>query len=560
MVFQHYFELLRSQRWQILFMIGVTTVAFALSSYHRMRTSPEYSAAANVVMMPTEAELTFSQDTAGGTVARAMLTETYIEYVKSRPVVESALGRVKEVALASGTPVEEPIVIPSTNPLIEMLKSFADRVDRFLKEIDTGAYVEVPETEREIAAMQKAIDVSNVTNTHILRIAVTLPDPQAAALMANTLAESYVERISEQLNSDANELESYLQTEIARKEAELAALRAEQTRLTERFGLLQDTTGNGILDQMRVVETQLAELHSRLLSVNLSRASTSTQVRMIEPAIVPVVPSTPGVIRMTTLGLFVGVLLAFATVIIRDTLSDTIRTTADLRRVVGVRSIGQLQRGWVTRRKMRHLRQLGLQFERHFTALGSEMRKALPKRLRTAIAPPAMEGEIVAQEEVLAANSDHAVVTAISKLKKEERTSIEPPPSAQDVLVTGFLSMDRLCWATIGISAAFATMGKQVYCKLPEGKIKKAPKMKFKSGGKLVYDDPVRTDELDDYITVQCVEPMDSDSAFRGRNNTKSPIICVVPRDEIEEEVIETMKNRFATDDSRDLSFILMSA
>lgn len=566
MIFQHYIELIHSQRWQIGLIILLTTSVMAVTSFVQLKQSPEYTAAASVMMLPSEAELQFSRSGTTRATADRSLTETYIEYVKSRPVVETAIERVK--AAAEELEVEEPLA-PATDGLAGLIakaKGVAGSVKRFIVEIDRGAYVPIPEHEKEISEIQDAITVSNIVDSQILRIQVTLPSPDAAALMANTLAEAYVERISDQINADANELEKYLQDEVSKKESQIQKLRDQQARIIERFGAVDQGRGSLVADQMRVIETQLAELHSRLLTINLSRASATTQVRLIEPALSPAYPSSPRVVRTTAIGLFIGIMLSIGTVVIRDSLSEKIKTTTDLRRVVGIQGIGLLQRKWVRRRSMRALGRLGVEFQRHLAAVGFHAGKTTRKRPRellqlvgpTREADYLIEDESVAAEGAAAASSGHAVLAAIGKLKKESQVISDRFPVRRIVQVTGFMPMDKLCWATVGISASFASMGNKVYCKIPDGHIKRLPRMRFKGSGELVYDDPDTTQDDHDYVTIQCIGPMNVDRDLGGKDRVH-PIICVLPRNEISEQVVDTMAKRLTAKKVKDVYFILMA-
>lgn len=583
MIFQHYYELLRIYRAQIAGLVLFTTAIFGAVSYMQLRTSPQYSAAASVIMMPSEAELAFAQNqTTAGRAART-LTETYIEYVKSRPVVEAAIDRVaqlraEQVAEAGAEPEAEAAILPEPvdglEALVERSKTQLRDLRRRLVEFDRGAYVTLPEREREIARIQGAISVSNIVNTHILRIEVTLSDPDEAALMANTLAEAYVERVSEQIDVDANRLEGYLQGEIAKKESQLERLRAEQTTLIERFGPVQGTAG-GIVDQMRVAEAQLAELNSRLLTVNLSRASSETQVRMIEPAMAPVYPASPRVLRTTLIGFWVGLVLAIGSTVIRDSLSEKIKTTTDLRRIVGIQGLGLLRRKWVSRKRKRPLKRLGREFGRHFAASGLHEHKQLPKpkplpelpRPSTDTAEGVDTHEVEADIGAIAGISrSETVMEAVRQLKRardasqghESKEGASAPPKFV-VQVTGFVPMETLCWATIGISAAIASGGDKVYCKLPEGQPKRRPQMRFRNTGELAYELDGTDASMNAYLTIECVGPMNVERDVVVQDQT-GPVICVLPQDEISEQVIESMQKRLKGHGALDhVYFVLMA-
>lgn len=567
MILNHYIELLQWYRWHVLFLIVFSTLAFGLAGYYQRETSPEYTTAANVLLIPSEAELEFGL---AGTTRRAgiqTLSETYMEYVKSRPVIEAALAKID--AAAEHPSDDRTPLSPSAGAisrLTEQAKSLLSSIRRRLTELNTGTYIEIPEEERRIRGIQNAITVSNVASTHILRIEVTLDDPEYAALIANTLAEAYVERVTAESNSDANELEAYLQGQIAEKEEKIEQLRAEKARLDERYGLGNNFVG-AIEDQQRVEETQLAELHSRLLTVNLSRASTSaTQARLVEPAVAPAYVSSPGIISMAQIGLLIGLIVAAASVVIRDAISDTIKTSTDLHRLVGSRSIGLLRHSRFALLPRRTARKFGLMVQQHFVLSRDSSRSKSPVALKT----PSHEstGSVVEGQYSEVPNDHRDFWTTLNNLAKLRKVANgEPSPSStygpRFARVTGLVSMETLCRATIHIAAGMASIGNKVYCKLPTDAIKRPPRLKYRHAGEVVYSPPDSENEDEsNYITIECLGPMNTKFGINGSSEPDpgGSIICVLPQDQIPEKVVEAMTEKLAAKDSGDWHFLLMSS
>lgn len=573
MIFKHYLELLRWYRWHVLVIIVLSTVTFGLIGYFQLKTAPKYTTAASVLLIPSEAELEFGlSDTTRRAGVQAM-SETYMEYVKSRPVIETALAKIDaEMQQATEEPAQPSAPTSGFAALAERARSVLSGIKRKLTEFNTGTYVETPPDQKRVSEIQQAITVSNVASTHILRIQVTLDDPEYAALVANTLAEAYVERVTEQSNSDADELEAYLQKQISEKEAKLEELRAEKARLDERYGVGNAFVGS-IEDQQRVEETQLADLHSRLLNVNLSKASTTaTQARLIEPALPPPYVSSPGVINMTRIGLLVGVILAAASIVIRDMLSDTVKTSADLHRLVGTRSIGLLPRSrlWLVPR--RSFRKFGLMVQQHFalSRLGSGSRSSSRRAAARLPAPSRKQAEHVYEGSASETGQrEEAFWTRLNALAKSSQNLAHAMPPEEEATsrrfaqVTGLLSIEELCRATIHVAAGIASIGNPVYCKLPEGVIKQPPRFKFAYPGKVVYEPPGQDDgNAADYVMVECLEPMNTTFHIDGsdRIDPDSPLICVLPQDQIPEQVLEAMRERIERKGARDWHFLLMAS
>lgn len=428
MVVQHYAELLHLYRKRMLVVVASATLVVAVASVVKLLVDPVYTAAANVTVLPSQAELTFGRETSGGPGATARsLTSTYIEYLTSRPVVEVALERMRK---AEGVPAGR----PSGTSLFGRARGFARRI---YKTIDSGKYVASDPRERALSRLIEAIDVAKVADSYILRIEVNLPDPESAAAVANTLAEAYVDRASNQLATAAGHMTGFLDQEIRLREADLERLSAKEealkrelsissvdserdllikSRSAERESLVDAQirleaaqaelerveaakdparSGRNLTDlnedlatatasyqaasrsvelrqkniarlsasleklnqksepllvlqrQREVAVSALDELHSRKLTSELSQSLALTQLRVVDPALVPQYPSSPRVVRNTLLGFLVALLASLAGLVAIDSISTTVRTTADLDRLVQHRSLGSLRRSLV---------------------------------------------------------------------------------------------------------------------------------------------------------------------------------------------------------------------
>jgi len=563
MLLKHYLELLQSGRWHVGLILLVSTFAFGLTGYYQVKSDPQYTAAAHVLLIPSQAELEFSLGGRNTPTNRQNLSETYMEYVTSRPVVEMALAKVEQAMRHE--PELEPV---ASSSLALAAKQLLATLRRDLTIFNLGTYVELPKDELRLREIQQAISVSNVASTQMMRIEVTLDDPEYAALVANTLAEAYVEQVTAESNKDAGELESYLQSEISRKDSELAALRAKQTQLDERYGLNNEYAAE-IDSQLRVEEAKLVELHSRLLTVNLSRASaTAARARLVEPAIAPSYPSSPGVLSMSIIGLMIGLILAAGSVIARDLLSDTIKTSIDLHRIVGARAIGLLSRSGFRLIPRRAYREFGLLVQQHFALarLSRVGRSSSMNRSQLTLPSPeqaryTLEGEAAE----LAEGSDAGDLPNVTKAKlgKPDEPETQPANTYTFAQVTGLASADTLCRTTIHMAAGLASIGNNVYCRLPPGVIKKPPQLKFPKMGEVFYTPPpVENGEQPNYITVECLGPMDARFGIDDPTqlDIDSPLICVLPRNRIPERVVEAIREKIDSEASRDWHFLLTSS
>jgi len=415
-----------------------------------------------VAVAPTEAEYSFGRESGAGPGGTARtLTSTYIEYVKSRPVVEAAFEKLGAKSLESdrATGLTWPV---------QLVKDAVRGLSSIYRMLDSGRSVRLSPRDAALQKLSDAIALETVADSYILRIEVGLSDPKVAAAAANALAEAYVGRVTEQLENSVGEIGGFIKAEITARESEVAALRASEDRLNAGVGsasleeernsvvrarelerqklndaqvqldaaesqlalltqenplqsgrslaelssaraaaealrdgakksitLRQETSRglNATLDALKqkeepllavqrrlaVVTEELTQLHSRLLSTDLTRSSSLTRVSVIDPAVAPIYPSSPHVIANTVLGGLAGLIASLMLVIVLDTTSGTVKTGADLRRIGGARSLGAVPRdllslahGLTPRRRSRllvKLRAFGADAERGLTKL-----------------------------------------------------------------------------------------------------------------------------------------------------------------------------------------------
>ena len=185
--------------------------------------------------------------------------------------------------------------------------------------------------------------------------------------------------------------------------------------------------------------------------------------------------------------------------------------------------------------------------------------KRLPKpREPLKLAPPLVEEEFVQYGEGIEVGAVRPMLAAIGRMKKARQAPAHKFRTEHVVQVTGLLAMKELCWATIGISAALATTGDRVFCKLPEGQIKRPPKIKSGKVGYLTYEDPREMQELGNYVTVECLGPMNIERDLVGEKRNH-PVICVLPANEISDDFVQALRKRLAAKKSNNVYFLLLA-
>ena len=187
----------------------------------------------------------------------------------------------------------------------------------------------------QIAGM---ISVSPVSDTQLMRVSVTGPDPQFDAALANMLVTTFSEYIMEtQSQRFAASLQS-LKTQIDDMELQMS-----QTQKSVDASLDQDEK-----DRLESRLDQYKQIHSSLLmsyeSVRMTQAQTSSTLVQIESALVPGYPIGPKTMQNTLLAVVVGGMLAVGGILAFDALDDTIKTPDEITRKLKLPVMGAIER------------------------------------------------------------------------------------------------------------------------------------------------------------------------------------------------------------------------
>jgi len=335
-VLRHYIELLLHYRAPIIrFVVIVPLIVLAMSVGMRI-ISPNYTAYAIVSMSPTRVELAYTDAWAKQNFASpvGISTQTVIEYLNSTPVMEIALDKILE--RLSGSVEAAP-----ANRLVDAfdrgMKLLAGSIWRLYYTLDRGMFVEPTDRELRLFALKKGAEVEAVTGTFLLRIEVSHEQPIIASIAANALADAYVERASSIAAAEAEALRKALQAEAAQLDEELTKLDRERPKILQSRG----PEGVEVFErQIQRVEEDLRTARTRLLSVDLEAANLNNEIQVIEPATVPVYPSSPRMLIYFLAAIFGSVLMACVGLITSDLIGEKIITSFDLKRMVKGRFLG----------------------------------------------------------------------------------------------------------------------------------------------------------------------------------------------------------------------------
>jgi uncharacterized protein involved in exopolysaccharide biosynthesis len=589
MMIKHYYELVCHYRKFLIIIVATTTIVAAAFSLLLLHTSPVYTATASVVMLPTEAELTFTRGWLGYSQYNPanVLSQTQIEYLLSRPVAEKTFGKiVTQIATGSDS-------TGGRSPVSSATGGLRGLIWKVYLTLNSGKFVPLEPYEQALQTLRKGIKIDMIEGSYVLQIKVTLPHAAAAAAAANALAEAYDEMMAEQSLEASSKLESFFGGEIASREAEidsltrmefelrqeldvhslegqkqylLTALEGERQALTEaqvrlaeldaRMAALRDDQGDvqqrrirarldeemsmegltrtelqeritirqnnietlraeqedlaqkeepliNVTTRKESLERDLENLRDRRLNVGMATSSQLAQVRMINPATVPLYPSFPKVVYNTVVGFVAGVLLGFFLLIFIDTTSGTVKTFADLRRLVGARALARLG-------------------ARAVTQAGGRV-------------PGAKKGSLT---DLARSLTGHLAVGGGGRPAKIE--------------VTGFEDADAVSGA-VAVSAALAERGERVVCRLP-----KSADLPASAAEGLLFTN--RTDAVD-MAGATLVECLSGVSPWRRIASTEGSeaLVCVIAAGTLAEEDLEALDKSAAASGGQAPYYLLIS-
>lgn len=275
--------------WWILVILPIVAAGMAWFATSRM--TPIYRAEATLLVERSESS--------GGTVsydslmAAERLTSTYSQLITTRSVMEQTIAQLG----LSMTPEE----------------------------------------------LQAKVSVQTVTETQLLRVAATDPDPALAAEIANTVAATFTAQIEAQraamIGSGSAELQPAiddLRADIAETTARIAELEAapdaESAAVQAELALLRGFLGE--------YQATLAGLLDSQQQMALREAESGVRVNVVDPAVAPSAPISPQPVRNIALAVVLSLALGVGVILLLGYLDDTVKTPEDVQRLTGKISIG----------------------------------------------------------------------------------------------------------------------------------------------------------------------------------------------------------------------------
>jgi polysaccharide biosynthesis transport protein len=183
----------------------------------------------------------------------------------------------------------------------------------------------------------------SLPNSQLVEIAVTDTVPQRAQIVANELANQLV-RQSPAYQSGDQEQDDFIQEQLRTLEADITLTKDEIAKKQDELGgLFSARQISDAQEEIRGLETKLSSLQSTYASLlgNSNRGATNT-LSVVEAANLPTVPVGPNKLMMVMLSAAIGLGLAVAAAYLLEYLDDTIKTSAEVKKLLNLPVIGRI--------------------------------------------------------------------------------------------------------------------------------------------------------------------------------------------------------------------------
>lgn len=193
----------------------------------------------------------------------------------------------------------------------------------------------LPMTEDQLRAK---ITTAPVASTRLMRISVSDPNPETAAILANAIAEQFQTFAQERTQELTGPYREALNVQIAETQANIRTTQ----QMIDDLVKTKDVTSPEVAAQIETLRTQLADYQSTyrelLISANrmdLQEAGAQTGVVVVQEASAPGAPYAPNVRLYTLLALMAGLCIGIGAVFLLEYLDNTTKVDSPFNELIG---------------------------------------------------------------------------------------------------------------------------------------------------------------------------------------------------------------------------------
>lgn len=256
---RHYWRILFKRRWMVL---GITAAGMALGILFAMLTQPQYASVATIQVTRETAKVLNIEGVEGEQSPSydPEFYQTQYALLKSRSLAEQV---TRDLGLADN---------------FRFLSGFGSGDEASLRQLPREQRLAIA-----TGSVQGRVRVNPVRMSSIIDIRYESPDPEAAAAVANSLAENFVEsNLTRRFEATAY-ARQFLQNRLNVVRARLEDSERKAVAYAQREGLIKITPSgsgsSGPEGQQTLVSTELADLSAQLAMARANRVIAESQFR-----------------------------------------------------------------------------------------------------------------------------------------------------------------------------------------------------------------------------------------------------------------------------------------
>ncbi len=189
-------------------------------------------------------------------------------------------------------------------------------------------------------AISGDVSVSSVSNTQLVTVSVSDPNPKRAADIANTVSTVFIEQTKAKQEAITGNSLTEIQNNLdqAKKQVDDTEAQISQLRATPSASNQDRITS--LQQQLSQYQSTYGSLLQAQQQMSIASSQVGAQISVAEEAVAPSVPVSPRVKLNTALGGVLGLMLAVGMVALLGYLDNTVKTSDDVRLLYGAGAIG----------------------------------------------------------------------------------------------------------------------------------------------------------------------------------------------------------------------------
>lgn len=184
----------------------------------------------------------------------------------------------------------------------------------------------------------RQIQVQPINNSQLIALSIALTDPELAAALANEIPAVFAARNMEQQLERFADSKANLETELARKQAEVNSAEMALTQAESNAAAQTE------IDRLTDHVLRMRDAYSRLLQsyedIRIAEASSLNNILIDEHARTPTTPISPRTMSNTILATVVGALLVAGLAFVIEYLDDTIKDPHSIEQELDLSTLG----------------------------------------------------------------------------------------------------------------------------------------------------------------------------------------------------------------------------